>query len=192
MPHAGRTWPESELHHVTIASNGKSRLFHDALDRELFLDLLDEVVARFEWDLYAWCLLGNHVHLVARAAPDRLARGMQRLKGVYAIRFHRRHHTHGHHFKRPYHSRPITTDEQLHRACRYTMRNAVWHGFVERIDEWEWSSFRTVAGLGPPPRANLHCEQFVRLMDLRSAEDRFALLRAYLHEDPFPAAMISA
>ena len=50
---------------------------------------------RFGWELFAWCLLGNHLHFVVRAEPEALYRGMQRLKGVYAMRFHRRHHTSG-------------------------------------------------------------------------------------------------
>ena len=47
---------------------------------------------------------------------------MQRLKGLYAVRFHRRHHTSGHLFKRPYDCRSIATMEHLHGACSYTLR----------------------------------------------------------------------
>ena len=93
-------------HLVTIAGNGGCTIFLNNADRELFLDLLDDVVARYEWGLYAWCLLGNHAHLVASAEATHLAGGMQRLKGLYAVHFHRRHHTSGHLFKRPYDSRP--------------------------------------------------------------------------------------
>ena len=125
MPHAARVWPESNIHLVTVAGNARCRLFLDTADRDLFLDLLDDVVVRFGWELFAWCLLGNHLHFVVRAEPEALSRGMQRLKGVYAMRFHRRHHTSGHLFKRPYDSRPILTEEQLHRSCGYTLRNAV-------------------------------------------------------------------
>ena len=71
------------------------------------------------------------------------------------MRFHRRHLTLGHLFKRPYDSRPILTEEHLHRACGYTLRNPVRHGFVERAEEWEWSSFRASARLAPPARAHL-------------------------------------
>jgi len=156
----------------------------DIADHELFLDLLDEVVETHGWELYCWCLLGNHVHLVVRAAPDSLSKGMQRLKSVYAMRFHCRHHTSGHLFKRPYHSRPIVTAEQLHRGCGYTLGNPVRHGVVARAEDWEWSSFRTVAGLAPPPRPHIGCEPFVQLLGLTEATERLAVMRAYVRDAP--------
>src|SRR4051812_20549273 len=62
MPHAARIWPESDIHLVTAAGNAHCRVFLDSADRNLFLDLLNDVVARFGWELFAWCLLGNHLH----------------------------------------------------------------------------------------------------------------------------------
>ena len=101
---------------------------------------------------------------------------------MYAMRFHRRHHTSGHLFKRPYDSRPILIAEHLHRSCGYVLRNATRHGFVDRAEDWEWSSFRTVARLDAPPRPHLRCEPFVRLMDLASSCDSSAVMRAYVRE----------
>jgi putative transposase len=192
MPHAPRIWPSSNLHLVTTGGNGRCRVFLDIADRELFLDLLDEVVDRCEWELFAWCLLGNHVHLVVRAEPERLALGMQRLKSVYAIRFHRRHHTRGHLFERPYDSTPILTVEHLHRACGYVLRNPTRHGFVDRAEDWDWSSFRTVARLDPPPRPHLQCEPFERLLALPAGTGSLAVLRAYVHEAAGETAMIAS
>lgn len=183
MPHAPRVWPSTNLHLITAAGNAHCRVFLDTADRDEFLDLLDGVVARHQWNLYAWTLLGNHFHLVVRAEPEDLYRGMQRLKGLYAMRFHRRHHTRGHLFKRPYDSRPILTDEHLHRACGYTLRNAVRHGFVERAEDWEWSSFRTAARLAAPPRPHLGCEPFARMMQLAGEPEPAAILRAYVREN---------
>ena len=181
MPHHGRHWPASGRHLVTIAGNGGCTIFLNNADRELFLDLLDDVVARYEWGLYAWCLLGNHAHLVTSAEATHLAGGMQRLKGLYAVRFHRRHHTSGHLFKRPYDSRPIATMEHLHRACSYTLRNATRHGFTQHAEEWEWSSFRTSAGLEAPPRRHLTCEPLDRLLHLAGG-NRLSVMRAYAHD----------
>jgi putative transposase len=139
MPHSPRSWPSSNLHLITTSGNGRCKLFLDVADRDQFLDLLDEVVAKYDWELFAWCLLGNHLHLVVRAEPQALSLGMQRLKGLYATRFHRRHHTRGHLFKRPYDSRPLRTTEHLHRSCGYVLRNATRHGFVDRIPSTEAS-----------------------------------------------------
>ena len=99
------------------------------------------------------------------------------------MRFHRRHHTSGVLFKRPYDSRPIVTEEQLYRSCGYTLRNAARHGFVERAEDWEWSSFRTTARLAPAPRRHLACEPFDRLLQLDAATDRLDVMRAFVREN---------
>ena len=192
MPHGARIWPETEHYLVTTGGNGRCRIFEDQTDRECFLDLLDKTVAEHAWHLYAWCLLGNHLHLVVRAERDGMHRGMQWLKSVYAMRFHRRHLTLGHLFKRPYDSRPILTEEHLHRACGYTLRNPVRHGFVERAEEWEWSSFRASARLAPPARAHLACEAFDRLLGLVGDGQPLETLRAYVRENELATAMITA
>jgi REP element-mobilizing transposase RayT len=191
MPHAARIWPSSNLHLITTGGNGRCKLFLDTADRDEFLDLFDETVRERTWELFAWSLLGNHVHIVLRTEPERLYRGMQRLKSLYAMRFHRRHHTRGHLFKRPYDSRPILTIEQLHRSCGYVLRNATRHGIVDRAEDWEWSSFRTVARLDPPPRPHLRCEPFERLLDIRLGTDRLAVMRAYVREPATATAMIA-
>ena len=116
---------------------------------------------------------------------------MQRLKSIYAVRFHRRHHTRGHLFKRPYDSRPIVTEEHLHRACSYTLRNAQRHGFTQRAEDWEWSSFRTSAGLEPPPRPHLACEPFDRMLDLPGS-DRLSFMRVYAHDSAPHTDMLGA
>ena len=108
---------------------------------------------------------------------------MNRLKGVYAMRFHRRHHTSGALFKRPYHSRPILTQEQLYRSCGYTLRNAVRHGFVDRAEDWEWGSFRTTARLAPAPRRHLACEPFDRMLPLAGTTARLDAMRAFVREN---------
>jgi len=190
MPHTARTWPESNLHLVTTGGNGRCRIFLDDADRDCFLDLFDRTVARRRWQLFAWCLLGNHLHVVVRVEQEGLHRGMQWLKSVYAMGFHRRHHTSGHLFQRPYDSRPILTEEHLHRACGYTLRNPVRHGFVERAEEWEWSSFRSSARLAPPARPNLACGHFDRLLALAADSKPLETMRAYVREPEHEIAMI--
>ena len=126
-----------------------------------------------------------------RAEPEQLHRGMQRLKSLYAMRFHRRHHTRGHLFKRPYDSQPILTVEHLHRSCGYVLRNATRHGFVDRAEDWEWSSFRTAARLDPPPRPHLRCEPFERMMEVTAATDHLTVMRTYVRADATETVMIT-
>ena len=107
---------------------------------------------------------------------------MQWLKSVYAMRFHRRHLTLGHLFKRPYDSRPILTEEHLHRSCGYTLQQP---GQPRLRRARRGLGVEQLPHVGAPrSRAAPHlaCEPFDRLLQLDdSADDR--LLRAYVREN---------
>ena len=71
----------------------------DDLDREAWFKLLVGVERRYGWKIHAWCLLDNHFHLLVEAMQPDLSSGMQRLNGVYAMRFNRRNNRVGHLFQ---------------------------------------------------------------------------------------------
>ena len=91
-----------------------------------------------------------------------------------------------------YDSRPILTQEHLDRSCGYVLRNATRHGLVDRAEDWEWSSFRTVARLDPPPRPHLVCKPFERMLGLGAGVERLAVMRAYVREPVGETVMIAA
>ncbi len=66
---------------------------------------------RFGWRIHVWNLLDNHFHLLVETTQPELSRGMQRLNGLYAMRFNRRYDRRGHLFQNRFESR-VTTDER--------------------------------------------------------------------------------
>jgi hypothetical protein len=70
---------------------GGAQIFVVDLDRVDFLDLLEATTNRFGWRRHAHCLPGTHYHLVIEPTREALSAGMQRLNGVYVLRFNRRH-----------------------------------------------------------------------------------------------------
>jgi REP element-mobilizing transposase RayT len=52
------------LYHITARGNARQPIFLDDTDRESFLELVSSVVARFNWLCHAYCLMGNHYHLL--------------------------------------------------------------------------------------------------------------------------------
>ena len=63
----------------------------DDLDREAWFRLFVKVAGSFGWKVHAWCLLDNHFHVLVETTQPQLSAGMQRLNGLYAIRFNRRY-----------------------------------------------------------------------------------------------------
>lgn len=87
------------IYHVTARGNARATIYHDQIDREAFLELLVQVVERFSWRCLAYCLMGNHYHLLLQTPLPNLSLGMRQLNGVYAQRFNRRHTRVGHVFQ---------------------------------------------------------------------------------------------
>jgi len=97
----------------------------DDTDRETFLELLSSVVARFTWLCSAYCLMGNHYHLLIGTPEGNLAKGMRQLNGVYTQSFNRRHKRVGHLFQGRYKAVVVDKDPYLLSLCRYAVLNPV-------------------------------------------------------------------
>ena len=75
------------IYHVVARGADKQRIFRDDGDCQVYLVILRGVVAVFGWEIVAYCLMGNHIHLVVRTPYPNISRGVQRLHGHYAAHF---------------------------------------------------------------------------------------------------------
>lgn len=140
MPRRPRVEEECAIHHVWARGNNREVVFRDDADRQLYLVILKGVVALYGWQILAFCLMGNHVHLVVKTPLANLGDGMQRLHGHYGRLFNRRYNGSGHVFKRPYGSARIKTDRQLAVALEYVNENPVTANLCATAEDWLWSS----------------------------------------------------
>jgi REP element-mobilizing transposase RayT len=136
--------------HVTTRGVNREEIFFDSRSRNWFLKLLSRSIRRFDWICLAYCLMGNHYHLVIRTPEPTLARGMELLNGEYARYVNERFERDGHLFARRYFSVLIESDAQLLETCRYVVLNPVRAGLCEAPEEWRWSSYAGTAGLRRP------------------------------------------
>ena len=132
--------------HVVARGNERAVVFRDDRDRERFLELLNEVARRYRWRVLAYCLMGNHFHLLVMTLEPTLARGMRQLNGVYAQWFNRRHRRVGHLFQGRYKAVVVQTDAHLRRTVRYLIRNPIRAGLSSRPEQWRWTSHRATVG----------------------------------------------
>jgi REP element-mobilizing transposase RayT len=133
--------PDGLFHVTTRAVERTPAFFHD-LDRVSFLRLLGDCVRRFQWELYAYCLMTTHYHLIVRSGQPALSDGMQRLNGLYARRVNLRIGRRGHLFGARFASRIVDTDEHALAACRYVLLNPVRAGLCAETEDWPWSGSR--------------------------------------------------
>jgi putative transposase len=140
MPRRPRKFLGDGTYHVTARGVARTETFKDAHDYRRFLRLFAEVVEGFEWHCHAFCLMPNHYHLVMAAVQPRLSWGLQRLNGMYAQRFNRRHERWGHLFGDRFEARLIESERYLRHACRYVENNPVRARLCDDPRDWPWSS----------------------------------------------------
>ena len=115
-------------------------------DRRRFLVTLGETCAKANWEVHAYCLMGNHFHLVIETPQPTLVAGMKWLLGVYTQRFNARHKKRGHLFAGRYKSLIIDESDSsyLRRACDYVHLNPLRAHLIskgETLENYHWSSF---------------------------------------------------
>jgi REP element-mobilizing transposase RayT len=138
-------------YHLITRGNARQSIYADDLDRECHLQLLARTVDRYGWRCHAYCLLGNHYHLVVETPRPNLPVAMRQLNGLYARHFNDRYDRCGHVFQSRYRSILIENDEHLLNVCRYVVLNPVRAGISVSPADYRWSSYRATAGLANPP-----------------------------------------
>jgi putative transposase len=134
------------VYHVTARGNDRRPIFEDDEDCARFLIVLASTVARDRLLCHAYCLMGNHYHLLVQTPKANLSVAMRHLNGVYTQRFNRRHERCGHVLQGRFGAQLVAGDAYLREVCRYIVLNPVRAGLVTHPGEWRWSSFRATAG----------------------------------------------
>lgn len=141
---------EGALYHLTSRGNARQAIFKDDPDRLVFLDTLKKVVDRYRWLCHAYCLMGNHYHLVIETAEGNLAKGMRQLNGVYTQAYNRRHRRTGHIFQGRYKAILVEKESHFLEVCRYVVLNPVRAKLATDAGGWRWSSYRGTVGKKRP------------------------------------------
>ena len=140
------------LYHVTARGDRREPIFVDNFDRNALLDVLSIGLQRADASALAYCLMGNHYHLVVHTRQANLPQLMRHVNGVYTQRFNRRHGLVGHLFQGRYKASLVDRESYLLEVCRYVDLNPVRAGLVAQPGDWPWSSYAAHTGrFSPPP-----------------------------------------
>jgi REP element-mobilizing transposase RayT len=169
------------FYHVTARGNDRQSIFEDDNDRATFLIVLASAVVRHHVRCHAYCLMGNHYHLLLETPEANLSIAMRQVNGVYTQRFNRRRERSGHLLQGRFGAQLIDGEAYLHEVCRYIVLNPVRAGLVDHPREWWWSSFRATAGEAVAP-GFLTVDWVLSLGASRSQEEARRRYRAFVEE----------
>jgi putative transposase len=174
------------IYHVTSRGDRSEAIFVDDDDRGALLNVVAQALSRFDAQMLAYCLMGNHYHFVLHTRQANLSLLMRHINGVYTQTFNRRHGKVGHLFQGRFKAILVDRDGYLLEVCRYVELNPVRAGIVDKPSRWSWSSYRAHVGLAQVPvwldMDGLHGYVLGRTvrtaMDRRRAADRYVELVA--------------
>jgi REP element-mobilizing transposase RayT len=134
------------IYHVMSRGDRKNVIFKDEKDHLIFLETLEQVCQKTGWQVHAWCLMGNHFHLVLETPQPNLVEGMKWFLGTYTARFNRRHKLCGHLFSGRYKALIIdgSGNGYLRTACDYVHLNPVRGRRLktgQSLEAYRWSSY---------------------------------------------------
>jgi len=138
---------ETGIYHVVLRGNNKQTIFEDDEDNKMFLVTLEEYKKQSGYKLFAYCLMGNHVHLLLKTEKEALGEIFQRIGASYVYWYNRKYDRAGHLFQARFKSEVVETDNYLFAVLRYIHQNPLKARMVTRLEDYVWSSYCEYLGL---------------------------------------------
>jgi putative transposase len=143
MPRTARAAIGGVVYHVINRGNGRMGIFREPRDYQAFIQLLVDGKQKANVEVFSFCVMPNHWHVVLRPKGDRdLAAYFSWVSNTHVKRY-RAHYrrTSGHLYQGRYKSFPVEEDAYLLTLLRYVEANPVRAKSVDRAQDWQWSSF---------------------------------------------------
>ncbi len=176
MPRIARIVAPGCPHHITQRGNNRATTFFDNEDRLTYLQLLSKYAKQFSLQIWAYCLMPNHVHLlVVPEKEESLARGVGLTNQLYTQYINRKFNQSGRVWQNRFFSCMVDSDKYLWTVACYIESNPIKAGLVDRIENYEWSSARAhLSGVK---------DQFLSEPSWLTPEDRESYAEFILHND---------
>ncbi|MDI7260853.1 MAG: transposase [Thermodesulfobacteriota bacterium] len=149
MPRQPRLDAPGALHHIMGRGIERTTLFRTDQDRQDFLNRLADLCLDGSLIVYAWSLISNHFHVLARTGRQPISRSMRKLLTGYVVNFNLRHKRHGHLFQNRYKSIICEDDPYLLELTRYIHLNPLRAGTVDDmrgLSQYRWAGHSAIMG----------------------------------------------
>ncbi len=142
MPRKARKRSETGVYHIVMRGINRQSIFENEEDYEKFMQTIYKYKTKSGYEVYAYCLMGNHVHLLLRVIEEPLDQVMRRICGSYVYWYNKKYDRIGNLFQDRFKSEAVEKDEYLITVQRYIHQNPIKAGIVGKIEEYKWSSYQ--------------------------------------------------
>lgn len=140
MARQQRKQSSTDIYHVMIHGINDEYVFNDEVDKRVFLNQLVKRQEDIPFELYGYCMMDNHAHLILEIEFELLSKLVQSINVSYAIYYNEKHKKSGHVFHDRFRSEPIQSDEYLLTCLRYIHNNPVKANIIQGPFDYSWSS----------------------------------------------------
>ena len=141
MPRPLRPIADGLIYHVINRGNNRQNVFRKAADFQAFLQALADLKVRKPFELYGYCLMSNHFHLLLRPTGASISRIVQSLLVSHTQRYHKHYRSGGHVWQGRFKSPVIQNDEHALNVLRYIEANPLRAELVSRVEDYAWTSY---------------------------------------------------
>lgn len=141
MPRVGRLKSKSNIYHIIMRGINRQTLFEDEEDCDKFIQNPKKYREISEYKLYAYCLMGNHLHLLLMEGKEPLETVMRRICGSYVLWYNKKYNRVGHLFQERYKSEPVEDETYFITVLRYIFQNPLKAGIVTKIQDYRWTNY---------------------------------------------------
>ena len=146
MPRQARKHAESGIYHVMFRGIDRQLIFEDKQDYLFLLEIIQECKDICNFELYAYCLMGNHVHLLIKTLDDSLETIMKRIAGRYVYWYNVKYKRIGHLLQDRFKSEPVEDVAYFLTVLRYIHQNPVKAKMCSKPKDYAFSSYAAYIG----------------------------------------------
>ena len=145
MARKSRKYSKSKIYHIIFKGIDNQEIFYDDNDRKYFLKQIIETKTITEYDIYAYCLMGNHVHFVIKIEDEYLSKVVKSILIRYVFYFNKKYDRVGPLVQDRFKSKNVENLKYFLEVCRYIHRNPEMARIAE-TSEYKWSSYQEYIG----------------------------------------------
>lgn len=140
MVRVPREISDSGIYHVMIRGVNRQNIFEDDEDRYRFIEILKHFKDVCKYELYSYCLMNNHIHLLIKELDDTISVAIKRISASYVLWYNKKYNRVGHLFQGRFKSEPVNNDAYFIMVLRYIHQNPIKAGMASNIRTTKWTS----------------------------------------------------
>lgn len=152
MPRTARKKSKTGIYHIILRGINQQQIFEDSEDFNKFLQILKDCKAISGFEIYAYCLMGNHIHLLIQEFKEPIEQIMKRIATRFVYWYNIKYQRIGHLFQDRFKSEPVEDDAYFLTVIRYIHQNPLKAGICKKLQDYHYSSY--IDFLGNPYLVN--------------------------------------